>query len=123
MANPMYVRYKMPKELAEKAYDAVEIARDTGRIRKGLNEVTKIIERGGAKLVVMAEDVTPPEILAHVPILCEEKRIPYAYVPRKNELGSVTGLEVSTAAAAITKPGKARVLVEDLSKKIKNLMK
>ena len=113
----------MPKELAEKAYDAVEMARESGKIRKGLNEVTKIVERGGAKLVILAEDVTPPEILAHIPILCEEKRIPYAYVPSKTELGNVSGLEVPTAAVAITKPGKARIVIEDLAKKIETIEK
>jgi large subunit ribosomal protein L7Ae len=123
MGKAMYIRYTMPRELSEKAYDAVEMARETGKIRKGLNEVTKIVERGGAKLVIMAEDVTPPEILAHIPILCEEKRIPFAYVPSKSELGSVSGLEVPTAAVAITKPGKARIIIEDLSKKIENLMR
>jgi len=45
-----------------------------------MNEVTKSIERQLAKLIVMAEDVSPPEILFHIPLLCEEKGIPYAYL-------------------------------------------
>ncbi|MEO2236969.1 MAG: ribosomal L7Ae/L30e/S12e/Gadd45 family protein, partial [Candidatus Poseidoniia archaeon] len=56
MANPIYVTYEAPKELSEKAYLAVEAARDTGKIHKGANEVTKRVERSQAKLVVMALD-------------------------------------------------------------------
>ena len=81
MANPLFVTYEAPSELSEKAYLAAETARDGGKIRKGSNEVTKIIERGQAKLVIMALDVEPPEILAHLPMLCEEKQIPYTDVP------------------------------------------
>ena len=77
MAKPSYVKFEVPKELAEKALEAVEIARDTGRIRKGTNETTKAVERGQAKLVIIAEDVDPEEIVAHLPPLCEEKEIPY----------------------------------------------
>lgn len=68
----MFVRFETPKELGNQIYETIEKARGTGRIAKGANEVTKQVERGVAKLVVMAEDVTPEEILAHVPLLCEE---------------------------------------------------
>lgn len=54
-----YVKFSMPKELINQTYEAVEIARDTGKLRRGINEATKAIERGIAKLVVIAEDVTP----------------------------------------------------------------
>lgn len=46
MAKAMFVRFEMPKELSDKAYEIVEAARDTGKIRKGTNEVTKLVERG-----------------------------------------------------------------------------
>ncbi len=117
----MYVRFEMPQELQDKAYEAIEGARDTGSIKKGTNEVTKVVERGQAKLVVMAEDVTPEEVLAHIPLLCEEKGIPYAYVPSKTELGNAAGLEVSTASVAVTNPGKAGSLVEELGENVASL--
>src|SRR5687768_16815810 len=63
---PMFVRFEAPKELQDKAYEAVEAARDTGAVKKGTNEVTKLIERGQAKLVVMASDIQPEEVLAHI---------------------------------------------------------
>ncbi|MFB6265470.1 MAG: ribosomal L7Ae/L30e/S12e/Gadd45 family protein, partial [Candidatus Nanohaloarchaea archaeon] len=82
-----YVEFEVPESLAETTYNAVEKARDTGSIRKGANEVTKAVERGNAELVVLAEDVEPPEIVMHLPALCSEKGIPYTFVPEKEELG------------------------------------
>ncbi len=119
----IYVRFQTPKEVQDLAYDLVEKARDKGKISKGANEVTKQVERGQAKLVVMAEDVTPEEVLAHMPILCEEKNIPYAYVPSKEELGSSAGLHVSTAAVAIVNLGKSKAGIENIVKKIDELKK
>lgn len=121
MSNPIYVRFETPKELMDRAYEAVELARDTGKVRKGTNEVTKLVERGQAKLVVMATDVTPPEIMAHLPYLCEEKGIPYVYVHSKNELGTASGLHVATASVAIVEPGKSKALIEDIKKKTESL--
>src|SRR6184192_827100 len=107
MAKPMYVRFEMPKDLVDKTYQSIELARESGKVRKGTNEVTKLVERGEAQFVVMAEDVQPEEILAHMPLLCEEKGVPYAYVPSKQELGVAVGLGKATASIAILDPGKA----------------
>jgi len=119
----IYVRFQTPKEVQDLAYDIVEKARDSGKISKGANEATKQVERKQAKLVVMAEDVTPEEVLAHMPILCEEKNIPYAYVQSKEELGNSAGLHVSTAAVAIINPGKNKGGIENIVKKIEELKK
>ena len=119
----MYVRFQTPKDVQDLAYDLVEKARDNGKISKGANEATKQVERGQAKLVVMAEDITPEEILAHMPILCDEKNIPYAYVPSKDELGKSAGLTVSTAAVAILNLGKDKSGIDNIAKKIEGLKK
>ena len=119
----IYVRFQTPKDVQDLAYDLVEKARDNGKICKGANEATKQVERGQAKLVVMAEDVSPEEILAHMPVLCEEKNIPYTYVPSKDELGSAAGMNVSTAAVAIVSPGKEKAGIEGIVKKIEALKK
>lgn len=120
---PMFVRFKTPQELSTQALEAVEKSVSTGKVAKGTNEVTKQIERGAAKLVVMAEDVSPEEILAHVPLLCEEKGVPYGYVGAKQELGNAAGLSVATAAVAILDPGANAELVEDTAKKFAALRK
>ncbi len=119
MANPIYVTYDAPGELQELAYQAVEAALENGKLRKGSNEVTKVIERGQAQLVVMALDVTPPEILAHIPLLCQEKSTPYTYVPKRDELGRAAGLKVTTAAVAITGTGKKSGPLDEVVQAIK----
>ena len=119
--KPFYVKFDVPSELAEKAYQALSTARETGKIKKGTNETTKAVERGLAKLVLIAEDVDPPEIVAHLPLLCEEKKIPYVYVPSKQQLGKAAGLEVAAASACIIEPGDARDLVEEIAKQVQEL--
>ncbi|HFC49623.1 MAG TPA: 50S ribosomal protein L7ae [Thermofilum sp.] len=121
MSKPFYVRFEVPEELAEKAYLALAKAKETGRIRKGTNETTKAVERGLAKLVLIAEDVDPPEIVAHLPLLCEEKKIPYVYVPSKKRLGESAGLEVAAASACIIEPGDAADLVEEIVKEVQEI--
>ena len=120
MAHPIYVTYEAPKELSEKAYLAVEAARDTGKIHKGANEVTTRVERSQAK---MALDSSPPEILAHMPMLCAEKNIPYTYVPSKEELGKASGLKVPTAAVAVSKIGKKKASLTEVTKAIASAQK
>jgi len=117
----VFVKFETPKELSDKAYTLAETARDTGRIKKGTNEVTKSVERGEAAIVIMAVDVEPPEILAHMPALCEERGIPYVYVPAKAELGNSIGLEKPTASIAITDLGKGKALCEEIAEAVKAL--
>ncbi|HEV2231028.1 MAG TPA: ribosomal L7Ae/L30e/S12e/Gadd45 family protein, partial [Thermoplasmata archaeon] len=100
MTRPIYVRFETPSELADKVLQLVQIASETGKVRVGTNEVTKSSERAEAKLVIMAEDVDPVEILVHIPMLCEEKRIPYVYVQQTQRLGQAAGLSKSAASVA-----------------------
>jgi len=119
--KPFYVRFVVPTELAEKAYELLTIARQTGKIKKGTNETTKAIERGLAKLVLIAEDVDPPEIVAHLPLLCEERNVPYIYVPSKERLGKAAGIETQAASACIIDPGQATTELENLIKAINEI--
>ncbi len=115
MSRPIHVKFDVPSEISEKAYEAVRKARESGgRIKKGTNETTKAVERGQAKLVLIAVDVDPPEIVMHLPLLCDEKKIPYVYVPSKKRLGEAAGIEVAAASAAIIDPGNAKELVEEV---------
>jgi len=111
------MKIEASKEIAERVYEAIEIARATGKIKKGTNEVTKAIEKGQAKLVAIAKDVSPPEITMHIPLLCEEKDISCIEVPTKEELGAAAGIEVGTAAVAITQEGEAKDILKELKKK------
>jgi large subunit ribosomal protein L7Ae len=123
MAKPFYVKLEIPRELVEAAYEALQIASDTGKIRRGTNEATKALERGVAVLIYIAEDVEPPEIVAHLPMLCDERQTPYIFVPSKFRLGESTGLDVGAAAASITDPGNAAELVKEIITKLEELKK
>ena len=117
----VFVKFETPKELSDKAYNLAEMARDGGKIKKGTNEVTKAVERGEAAVVIMAVDVEPPEILAHMPALCEERGVPYVYVPAKVELGNAIGLEKPTASIAIVDVGKGKALCDEIAEAVKVL--
>lgn len=121
MPKPVHVKFEVPKELAEKTYEAIEKARGTGKLKRGTNEVTKAVERKQAKLVVIAEDVDPPEVVAHLPPLCEEKGVPYTYVPAKKELGMAAGLDVGAAAVAIIEPGERAELMNEIIERLKGI--
>lgn len=106
------------KEVSDKVLRLVEMAKAGGKLRKGTNETTKVIERGSAKLVVIASDVEPKEIVMHLPALCEEKKIPYAYVSSKMELGRAAGIDVPCAAIGITEIGEGKELLKDIVAKL-----
>ena len=112
--KPFYVRFDVPDEVVEKIYELVRIAKDTGKVRRGVNETTKAVERGVAKLVAIAEDVDPPEIVAHLPLLCEERDVPYLYVPSKKKLGEYAGIDVAASSVAVVDPGEGKALLDEL---------
>lgn len=116
-----FVRFQVPKETVDKTYQLLQVAKDTGKLRKGTNESTKAIERGIAKLVVIAEDVEPPQVVAHLPILCDERKIPYLYVPSKLELGSSAGLDVGAAAISVVEPGDGSQSLKEILKTVDSL--
>ena len=118
---PVYVNFDVPADLKESAVEALEVARDTGVVKKGTNEATKTVERGNAELVYIAEDVQPEEIVMHLPELAEEKGIPFVYVDTQDEIGQAAGLEVGSAAAAIVDAGEAEEQVDDIASKLEEL--
>ncbi len=112
------LKHDFSKELADKALESIEIARNSGKIKKGTNEVTKAVEKGITKLVVIAEDVNPEEVVMHLPVLCEEKNVPCILVKSKTELGAATGLAVGCSSVAIVEPGNAQDLIKEITEKI-----
>lgn len=113
-----YVKFEVSNEVVAKTYEALQLAKQSGSIRKGANEVTKSVERGLASLVVIATDVEPEEVVMHIPILCEQKKIAYTYVPSKQELGKSIGLIVPCAAIAVENQGTATAQIKDVIGKV-----
>ena len=109
---------EVTKDIQDKAYEAIELAKKTGKIKKGTNEVTKAVERGNAKLVVFASNVNPKEVIMHLEPLCREKNVPCVMVNSKEDLGAVAGLSVGTSSVAIIKEGDSVNIIKEIKIKI-----
>ncbi len=114
-----YVDWQAPEPLMKEAVELVRKIKEAGgKVRKGVNEVTKAIEREQAKLVLIAMDVNPPEIVMHLPPLCKEKNIPYIFTKSKEELGKAAGIQRPASSVAIIDPGPHAKDLEGLIRKI-----
>ncbi len=97
-----YVDFKVPDELKEKASAFLKsVVEKRGKVKKGMNECTKAIERGIAKFVVIADDISPAEIVMHIPKIAQEKKIPYMFIGSKADLGKVMNIKVECSALAV----------------------
>jgi large subunit ribosomal protein L7Ae len=121
MARAYFVKFDTPKEISDAAYEALRQAKQSGKIRKGTNETTKAIERGVAKLVIIAEDVEPPEVVAHLPIICDERNVPYVFVPTRASMGPALGIDVGAASACIVESGDAQPLIDQVVTEISKI--
>lgn len=82
--------------------DLVQQAANYKQIKKGANEATKTLNRGISEFIIMSADAEPLEILLHLPLLCEDKNVPYVFVPSKVALGRACGVSRPVIAASIT---------------------
>ncbi|KAJ5580239.1 uncharacterized protein N7459_006224 [Penicillium hispanicum] len=90
------------ESLTQSLLDLVQQAGHARQIKKGANETTKSLSRGTSELVILAADTTPLAILLHLPLLAEDKNVPYVYVPSKMALGRATGVSRPVIACSIT---------------------
>lgn len=109
---------EITKEIVDETLHAIEVAKATGKIKKGTNEVTKALERGTAKIVAVAKDANPAEIVMHIPLLAKEKGIVCVQVESKEELGASSGIEVPTASVAVVQEGEAKKIIASINAKL-----
>ncbi len=117
------VKFEVSDKLMADQLGLVEKAKKKGKVKIGVNEATKAVERGVAKLVLLAQDTSPAEIVMHLPLLCKEKNVPCSVVKTKKELGEKAGIAVGTAAIAVVEEGDAKKELQDLTKKLAELSK
>ena len=91
-----------PADLANTILDIVQQAGNYKQLRKGANEATKCLNRGIAEFVAMAADAEPIEIVLHLPLLAEDKNVPYVFVPSKAALGRACGVSRPVISCAVT---------------------
>ncbi|XP_028840212.1 H/ACA ribonucleoprotein complex subunit 2-like protein [Denticeps clupeoides] len=96
IAQPLATR-----KLSKKLYKCVKKASKVKHIRRGVKEVQKFINKGEKGIVVLAGDTLPIEVYCHLPVVCEDKNLPYAYVPSKVDLGSSAGSKRPTCVIMI----------------------
>ncbi|KAJ7709642.1 50S ribosomal protein L30e-like protein [Mycena rosella] len=89
-------------DLTNSILELVQQAGQYKQLKKGANEATKTLNRGIAEFIVLTADTEPLEILLHLPLLCEEKNVPYIFVPSKAALGRACGVTRPVISASVT---------------------
>ncbi|KAF8821756.1 Prp31-15.5k-U4 Snrna Complex family protein [Cardiosporidium cionae] len=89
-------------EMTNTLLELVQQSNHYKQLKKGANEATKALNRGIAELVILAADVQPLEILLHLPLLCEDKNVPYVFVRNKVALGRACGVSRHVIACSVT---------------------
>jgi len=122
--NPSAAWPLADEALAQKILDAVQQAAHYRQLKKGANEATKTLNRGTAELVVLAADTSPLAILLHLPLLAEDKNVPYVYVPSKTALGRACGVSRAVIAASITTNESSDLMpqIRELKNRVERLM-
>ncbi|KAL2888272.1 13 kDa ribonucleoprotein-associated protein [Ceratocystis lukuohia] len=88
--------------LEQEIYDLVQACHHARQLKKGANEATKTLNRSVSELIVLAADTAPLAILLHLPLLCEDKNVPYIYVGSKTALGRACGVSRAVISVSIT---------------------
>mmetsp|Transcript_14962 Transcript_14962/g.41454 ORF Transcript_14962/g.41454 Transcript_14962/m.41454 type:complete len:159 (-) Transcript_14962:707-1183(-) len=94
------------KKSTKKAHKLVKKASSAKHIRRGVKEVIKGIRKGESGLAILAGDIYPLDVISHIPVLLEEKEIPYIFVPSKQDLGAAASTKRPTSVVLIKKPSK-----------------
>lgn len=116
IANPLASR-----KMAKKLYKTIKKAKRAKKLRRGVTDVQKYLRKGERGFVVFAGDVSPVEVMCHLPGVCEEKDIPYCYVPSKEELGAAMEVKRSVVCLLIQESEDYKDAYDECVKQIKNL--
>ena len=100
IANPL-----AGKKLAKKALKTIKKAAKAKMIRRGVKEVVKAIKKGEKGLVIIAGDISPIDVISHLPVLCEECDVPYIFVPSKVDLGAAGQTKRPTSCTLVCTGG------------------
>uniref|UniRef100_A0A2M4AMH9 H/ACA ribonucleoprotein complex subunit 2 n=1 Tax=Anopheles triannulatus TaxID=58253 RepID=A0A2M4AMH9_9DIPT len=110
------------KKLTKKIHKLIEKASKQKKfLRNGLKDVQVHLRKGETGLVIFAGDVTPIEIMCHLPAVCEEKNIPYCYTPSRKDLGKAMGVKRGTVAMMIREHPEYQELYDKLKSELSTL--
>ncbi|KAL9998125.1 putative 50S ribosomal protein L30e [Helianthus debilis subsp. tardiflorus] len=107
------------KKLSKRTLKLVRKAAEHKCLKRGVKEVVKSIRRGNKGVCVIAGNISPIDVITHVPILCEEADIPYVFVSSKEDLANAGATKRPTCCVLVlTKPAKGE-LAEEEGQKLK----
>ncbi|XP_073042156.1 H/ACA ribonucleoprotein complex subunit 2-like protein [Primulina eburnea] len=105
------------KKLCKRTLKLVRRAAEHKCLKRGVKEVVKSIRRGNKGICVIAGNISPIDVITHVPVLCEEANIPYIYVPSKEDLANAGATKRPTCCVLVlTKPAKGELGQEEQEK-------
>ncbi|KAI3820159.1 hypothetical protein L1987_14017 [Smallanthus sonchifolius] len=105
------------KKLSKRTLKLVRKAAEHKCLKRGVKEVVKSIRRGNKGVCVIAGNITPIDVITHVPILCEEAEIPYVYVTSKEDLANAGATKRPTCCVLVLpKPVKGELAEEEQQK-------
>ncbi|KAL3834679.1 hypothetical protein ACJIZ3_009415 [Penstemon smallii] len=105
------------KKLSKRTLKLVRRAAEHKCLKRGVKEVVKSIRRGNKGVCVIAGNISPIDVITHVPVLCEEANIPYIYVSSKEDLANAGATKRPTCCVLVqTKPAKGELAQEELEK-------
>jgi len=107
-------------EMAQQKKDGQEVKTKKPQVLKyGLNHVTTLIENKVAKLVVIAHDVEPIELVCWLPALCRKKDVPYCIIKGKGRLGQLVHKKSASVVALTTVRQEDKSEMETLANNFK----
>ena len=95
-------------KLSKKLLKLVRKAMKDKIVRRGVKETVKAVRKGQAGLVIIAADISPIDVLSHLPLLCEDKGVPYMYVRSRAEVGEACKTKRPTSCVMVCKPDKKK---------------
>ncbi|CAG9569486.1 unnamed protein product [Danaus chrysippus] len=110
------------KKLSKKIYKLIKKSSShKNYIRNGLKIVQKQLRLGEKGIVVFAGDISPIEIMCHLPAVCEEKDVPYCYTPSRKDIGSAMGTMRGCIMVLVKEHEEYKDLYEEVKSEIKLL--
>lgn len=108
-------------KLTKKLFKVVKQAMEKKKLHRGLKNVEKAIRKGGTGLCILAGDVTPIDIYCHIPIVCEDRNIPYCFVPSKRNIAASIGAKRPCIIAMVIEDQDYKELFDKCVKKVSKM--
>lgn len=100
-----FARPLAPKKMNKKVLKTVKKASKAKHVKRGVKEVVKALRKGEKGLVIIAGDISPPDVISHLPVLCEDSTVPYVFIPSKEDLGCAGATKRPTSVVMIIPGG------------------